>query len=65
MEKEVLLEIVNDAENKSNKNLFEASEILMDEFEKTKSLIIELTRHMDGIEVMYNKVNDEIKKRVK
>jgi hypothetical protein len=27
-------------------------------------LIIDLTRHMDSVEIYYNKINGEIKKRV-
>jgi hypothetical protein len=38
---------------------------LIDEFEKTKKLIIELTRHMEGVEDLYNEVNNEIGKRIK
>lgn len=65
MNSEKLLEITNDVENKSNNDLFLVAEELYDEFEKTKQLIIDLTRHMDGIEVLYNKVNKEIEKRTK
>jgi hypothetical protein len=36
---------------------------LSEEFEKTKELIIDLTRHLDGVESLYNKVNKEIEKR--
>jgi len=56
--------IVNDVENKSNKDLFFALNELMEEFEKTKNLIVDLTRHLDSVEEMYNKVNNEIGKRV-
>ena len=37
---------------------------LYEEFESTKQLIIDLTRHLDGVESLYNKVNKEIKKRI-
>lgn len=63
MEKEKLIEIANDVENKSNKDLFEAQNLLYSEFQDTKELIIELTRHLDKIEILYNNVNDEIGKR--
>ena len=65
MEKEKILEISQDVENKPNKELFLAVEFLVDEFEKTKELIIDLTRHLEGIENLYNSVNDELKKRTK
>jgi len=60
-----ILDISNNVKDKSNKDLFFALNELTDEFEKTKKLIIDLTRHLDDIEEMYNKVNEEIGKRVK
>ena len=35
------------------------------EHEKTKNLIIDLTRHLESIEILYNDVNNEIEKRIK
>jgi len=63
MEKEKILNIVTDVKNKSNKDLQEALIFLSEEFDNTKNLIIDLTRHMDSVEDIYNKVNEEIKKR--
>lgn len=63
MERDKIIEIANDCENKPNKDLISARDILIEEFEKTKQLIIDLTRHLDAVEGLYNKVNDEIKKR--
>jgi hypothetical protein len=65
MDSNKLLEIANDVQNKSNNDLMLVATELYDEFEKTKQLIIDLTRHMDGIEVLYNKVNKEIENRTK
>lgn len=65
MNKDKLIEITSDVENKSNKDLFMSLEHLSDEFEKTKQLIIDLTRHMEVIEELYDKVNNEILKRTK
>lgn len=63
MTKEQIVEVVKDIENKSNKDLLESLYLLSEEFEKTKTLIIDLTRHLDSIESMYNNINNEIKKR--
>jgi uncharacterized membrane protein YgaE (UPF0421/DUF939 family) len=63
MESQKLIEIANDVQNKSNKDLMIVAEELKTEFEKTKELIIDLTRHLDGVENLYNKVNKEIEKR--
>ncbi len=64
MDKNKVIEIVEDVTNKSNKDLFEVRDELIVEFEKTKDLIVDLTRHMDNIEEMYNIVNNEIGKRM-
>lgn len=65
MENKKLIDIANDVTNKSNKDLFAALNELYVEFEKTKDLVINLTRHLEGVEELYNKVNDEIEKRIK
>ena len=63
MESEKLIEIANDVQNKSNKDLLIVAEELSEEFDKTKELIIDLTRHLDGVESLFNKVNKELEKR--
>ena len=65
MEPKKLMEVVNDVENKSNKVLMESLNELNDEFNKTKDLIVDLTRHLDTMEDMYNKLYNEFKKRRK
>lgn len=64
MESKKLIEIAEDVENKSNNDLLGAANELYEEFESTKQLIVDLTRHLDGVESLYNKVNKEIKKRI-
>ncbi len=63
MDKKKIIEIVTDTENKSNSDLFSAEQVLHDEFEKTKSIIVELTHHLENVEESYLKVTNEIKKR--
>jgi len=65
MELNKVMEICDDVENKSNKDLLDVRDILMEEFDKTKDLIVNLTHHLEGIEVLYDKVNNEIKNRIK
>jgi hypothetical protein len=65
MDKNRIVEIVKDVENVSNRDLFSAINVLNDEFEKTKTLIIELTRHLDLVEQHYTLINGEIEKRTK
>ncbi len=56
-------EIIEDRENKSNKDLLSVESILKIEFEKTKELIISLTKHLDGVIENYDIIVDELKKR--
>lgn len=63
MEKTKIIEIIGDVSNKSNRDLFLTLEQLSNEFENTKQLIIDLTRHLESIESSYDKVNKEIEKR--
>lgn len=58
-----IIQICENAEDKSNKDLVTARDILMEEFDKTKDLIINLTNHLESVEVLYDKVNSELKKR--
>lgn len=63
MEVDKIIKIVEDVENKSNKDLIQVQNILQEEHEKTKKLIIDFTRHLDGIETLYKKINKELTKR--
>ena len=65
MEKETLLKIIDNVEDTPNKDLSEAAIELFNEFNKTKEMIIDLARHLDSIEISYNKVNNELKNRFK
>ena len=65
MDKDKLLEIATDAENKSNKDLMTSLSELTIEFEKTKELIVSLTRHLDVVVELHEKVNNELNKRIK
>jgi len=64
MEKEKIIEVVENVKDKSNKDLLESRDTLLVEFEKTKQLIIDLTRHLEAVEVSYEEINREIGKRV-
>ena len=64
MEKEKIIEVVENVKDKSNKDLLESRDTLLMEFEKTKQLIIDLTRHLEAVEASYEEINTEIGKRV-
>jgi hypothetical protein len=65
MEKQKFVEIANDFENRSNKDLVEARDFFVQEFDELKILIIDLTRKLETVEILYNKINGELNKRYK
>ncbi len=65
MDKQRFIEIANDSENRSNKDLVEARDFFISEFDELKTLIIDLTRKLEGVEILYNKINGELNKRYK
>lgn len=64
MDNNKIIEIVENPSVKSNKDLNESLSFLNEEFEKTKDAIVRLTKHLDVVEVAYNKINEELGKRV-
>ena len=65
MEKDKVINVANNSENSSNKDLVDVRDFLIEEYTKTKEIIIDLTKHLDGVEELYNKVNNELEKRIK
>jgi hypothetical protein len=55
--------IISDLESSSNKEVTSALDFLKTDFEETKSMIIDLTNHLDNIEALYNQVLLEYNKR--
>jgi sulfite reductase alpha subunit-like flavoprotein len=64
MEGEKIKEVLKNYKNKPNKDLEYVMDYLQSDFEKTKELIIQLTKHLDITEKEYNKVYNEYKKRM-
>ena len=50
MDKDTINEIAKNPQTKSNKDLIECRNLLLEEFNKTKDLIIDLTRHLESVE---------------
>ena len=63
METEKIKDIIENFRNKPNKDLVMVMDFLMDDFDKTKELIMKLTLHLDNTEKEYNKIYKEYKKR--
>jgi DNA anti-recombination protein RmuC len=64
MDTETTKEILKNYKKKSNKDLSDVMDLLKDDFDKTKDLIIKLTYHLDSTEKEYNKIYEEYKKRL-
>ena len=64
MDLKKVLEVSNEPSIQSNKDLEKGLEFLNEEFEKTKYSIVELTKHLDKVEKLYNNINDEIGNRL-
>jgi len=62
-EKDYVNTIINNINDSSNKELLSCLEILNKDFEETKTSVINLTQHLDTVELLYNKVFKEYKKR--
>ena len=59
-----ILEVSQNCSERTNKELVESMDFLKQDFEQTKSNIIHLTKHLDGIESVYNKILTEYEKRI-
>lgn len=56
-------EIIMDYKNRSNNDLVFALDFLNEDFNNTKNIILELTNHLDEVEIHYNKLSEEYKIR--
>lgn len=56
-------EFFKEYKEKPNKELIEVLNTLKEEFDKTKSLLIELTLHLEDVEKKFNTLNEELNKR--
>lgn len=60
---EVVRNVIKNLNESTNKELLISLEYLNNDFEQTKSSIINLTKHLDNTEIVYNKILEEYKKR--
>lgn len=58
-----ILEIINEHKTRSNKDLILALEFINKDFELTKESVIKMTKHLDNLEISYNTILKEYKKR--
>jgi uncharacterized membrane protein YgaE (UPF0421/DUF939 family) len=60
---EQVSEIIQNIDSKSNSDLTKVMDFLREDFDETKDLIIDLTKHLDNIEKMYDLIHKEFKRR--
>ena len=65
MDKQKIIETINDYKNKSNKDLIEAMDYLTKVFESSKQEIIDSSKRLDKIEQTYNLLLKEYDNRTK
>jgi hypothetical protein len=63
MDKDKFVNIIENIEHKSNKDLFETEEFLFKQHEELKSFIVDLTVKLEKIEELHSQVMNEIEKR--
>ena len=63
MDKKKVIEILNNLDESTNKELISCLDYLNNEFEQTKSSILRLTNYLDNTEIVYNKILKEYEKR--
>jgi hypothetical protein len=63
MEKNKFINVIENIQHKSNKDLFESEEFLFNQHEELKKFIIELTLKLETIESLHSSVLEEIEKR--
>lgn len=56
-------QIVSDIKNRGNNDLIKAMDFLTEDFDETKQMLINLTHHLDNIELIYDKILKEYKFR--
>ena len=64
MDIEKIKNIIENYNKVPNKDLTDAMVFLKERFDVTKKTVVDLTYQIDAIERDFNKLNDELKKRV-
>jgi hypothetical protein len=64
-ERDKINNIVNNLNDSSNSEIIYALDYLNVDFEQTKDAIVRMTKHLDTVEVVYNKLLKELENRTK
>lgn len=65
MDTQKLKKVITEMKNSPNSDLIKAMDFLKEDFDETKNNLIKLSRHLDGVENLYNQLLNEYKKRIK
>jgi uncharacterized protein YfdQ (DUF2303 family) len=63
MDKDKFINVIDNIQHKSNKDLFEVEEFLFSQHEELKKYIVNLTLKLEAIEELHENVLKEIEKR--
>ena len=64
-ERDKINNIVNNLNDSSNNEIIYALDFLNVDFEQTKDAIVRMTKHLDTVELVYNKLLKELENRTK
>jgi len=64
-ERDKINNIVNNLNDSSNSEIIYALDFLNIDFEQTKDAIVRMTKHLDTVEVVYDKLLKELENRTK
>jgi hypothetical protein len=64
-ERDKINNIVNNLNDSSNSEIVYALDYLNVDFEQTKDAIVRMTKHLDTVELVYNKLLKELENRTK
>ncbi len=64
-ERDKINNIVNNLNDSSNSEIIYALDYLNVDFEQTKDAIVRMTKHLDTVEVVYDKLLKELENRTK
>jgi len=63
-ESDKIIKIIKDYKSSPNKDLIHAMDFIKEDFNFTKETIINLTKHLDKLELTYNTIHKEYENRV-
>ena len=61
--REIVNNVIKNLNESTNKEILHSLEYFSNDFEQTKNTIINLTKHLDNVEIVYNKILKEYQKR--